>query len=244
MWGVESGSTRIAGVQGQDHAIVPVFTGVTRRMNLEDILGRNTQLRAPSLCPEIQLYLLKPDAEIWIDRPPGTEQPFPYWGIAWGSGQALGRWVLDHPETAADRRVADLGCGSGIAGIAAAMAGALSVTSVDLSPDAVLATSLNAAANDVSLSVVQTGVFDLDLANFDLILAADLGYARLDLLEHLQRNTSSRQTILISEPNRRGISLSNQDLLVVYDVRAEPETEAFFVQQASVVRLTAQSLQI
>lgn len=212
-------------------------------MNFEDILRRNTQLRSPLLCPEIQLHLLKPDAEIWIDRPPETEEPFPYWGIAWGSGQALARWLLDHPKTAADRRVADLGCGSGIAGIAAAMAGAAFVTSVDLSPDAVLATTLNAAANHVSLNVVQARILAFELADFDLILAADLGYAGHDLLELLQRNTSPHQTILISEPNRRGISLSSQNLLAVYNVRAEPETEAFFVQQASVVRLNAREFQ-
>eukprot|EP00967_Tisochrysis_lutea_P072040 scaffold95911_cov19-Tisochrysis_lutea.AAC.2 len=48
----------------------------------------------------------------------------PYWVRAWPSALALASTVLDSPELVRGKRVADLGAGLGVAGIAAALAGA------------------------------------------------------------------------------------------------------------------------
>lgn len=206
-------------------------------MSFDQVLASNTRLRSPFLCPEIKLHLLNPDAPIWVDRAEDDVSPYPYWGIAWGSGQAIARWILDHPRKVAGQRCVDLGCGSGIAGIAAALAGADIVEGIDISEDALMAAVANAAANKVVLRTRQCGFVDVNPAAFDLVLAADLGYLNSELLAWLTEQESPAQTILIAEPNRRGVTATNAELLATYNVRADPETEAFFVQQASVLQL-------
>ena len=52
-----------------------------------------------------------------------AEEP-PFWAAAWPGGQALARYVLDDPGVVAGRRVLDLGSGSGLVAVAAALAGA------------------------------------------------------------------------------------------------------------------------
>ena len=53
--------------------------------------------------------------------------PPPFWAFAWAGGQALARYVLDHPETVRGRRVLDFASGSGLVAIAAVKAGAAHV---------------------------------------------------------------------------------------------------------------------
>ena len=38
----------------------------------------------------------------------------PYWAFAWGGGLAIARYLQDHPEAVAGRRVFDLASGSGL----------------------------------------------------------------------------------------------------------------------------------
>jgi predicted nicotinamide N-methyase len=45
--------------------------------------------------------------------------PPPFWAFAWAGGQALARYVLDHPETVLGRRVLDVASGSGLVAVAA-----------------------------------------------------------------------------------------------------------------------------
>ena len=59
-------------------------------------------------------------------------------------GQALARYVLDHPETVAGRRVLDLGAGSGLVAVAALQAGAAHVLASDPDPYSHTAIALNA----------------------------------------------------------------------------------------------------
>ena len=60
--------------------------------------------------------------------------PPPFWAFAWAGGQALARFVLDHPEVVAGRRVLDFAAGSGLVAIAAARAGAARVEAADIDP--------------------------------------------------------------------------------------------------------------
>src|SRR3954464_7536627 len=113
----------------------------------EDFITANAALIAPPLVPEIKLYLATEVVPMWR----ATEEelaangvPPPYWAFAWAGGQALARYVLDHPETVAGKTVLDIGSGSGLVGIAAAMAGAAHVTSADIDVFACTAMRLNA----------------------------------------------------------------------------------------------------
>ena len=74
-------------------------------------------------------------------------------GLAFGTGyHATTRlcidWLTEQPL--ADKVVIDYGCGSGILGIAALLLGAKQVYSVDIDPQAILATTQNAERNGVS----------------------------------------------------------------------------------------------
>ena len=62
---------------------------------------RNTAIVAPPLVPEIRLHLATEVTPIWQ----ATEEtlarsavPPPFWAFAWAGGQALARYLLDHPE--------------------------------------------------------------------------------------------------------------------------------------------------
>jgi len=110
-----------------------------------------------------------------------------YWAFCWGSGLALAAMLLDNPTHIAGKHVLDLGSGSGVTAIAAAVAGAVSVTACDTDPDARLATRANAALNQVEVDV--TGRLEGD---FDIVLMADVLYDKtnLPLLEAAQRHAS------------------------------------------------------
>jgi len=102
-----------------------------------------------------------------------------YWAFCWGSGRALARLLLEEPQRVAGKRVVDLGSGSGVVAIAAARAGARSVTACDSDPDALAATRCNAAVNRVEIqTVADLGQLQSD---YDLLLMADVLYDRSNL---------------------------------------------------------------
>ena len=114
----------------------------------------NTWLAAPPLLPEIRLYLARDAFGLWerIERDTGQDQlPPPFWAFPWAGGQALARYLLDQPGCVRGRVVLDLASGSGLVAIAAAVAGAASVTPSETDPLAVAAITLNAGVNRVRL---------------------------------------------------------------------------------------------
>lgn len=108
----------------------------------------------------------------------------PYWAFCWASGLALARFLADRPHWVKGKPVLDFGAGSGVAGIAAARAGALEVVACDLDPLALAACRANAQLNDVQLGYSTDFFAEAD--RFDLILVADVLYDRenLPLLDH------------------------------------------------------------
>lgn len=131
---------------------------------------------------EIQLYLLNADfsnAALTAEEISAVLNYPAYWAFCWASGQVLARYLLDQPHWVRGRRVLDFGCGSGIAAIAAAKAGAAHVIACDLDPDARLATALNAQLNGVSIELADD--FAQISSPVDLILAADVLYDRGNL---------------------------------------------------------------
>jgi predicted nicotinamide N-methyase len=129
---------------------------------------------------EIRLHLADDVLGLWqrAEDEFGADQPPPFWAFAWPGGQALARYVLDHPGLVAGRRVLDLGSGSGLVAIAAARAGAAAVAASEVDPLAVAAIGLNAQANGVGGLTVTGDVLDGDAAGSDLVLAGDVWYSR------------------------------------------------------------------
>src|SRR5690349_14600661 len=119
------------------------------------VLGSVLTPRSLPLCPELRLWLLGDD----VDLSTRVSELFsietaPYWAFCWGSGQALARFVLDHPHHVRGRVVADFGSGSGVCAIAAAKAGAHTVFAVDTDPLALRAVIENARLNGVEVETV------------------------------------------------------------------------------------------
>jgi predicted nicotinamide N-methyase len=146
----------------------------------------HTTLAPVPFVPAIRLHTATELVPLWRatwgwlpDERRGLEVPF--WCVPWAGGQALARFVLDHPETVRGRRVVDFGAGSGLLAIAAALAGASEVRAVDVDPLATAACTLNAAANGVT-RVIEAVCEDrvgapLD-RDTDVILAGDVWYER------------------------------------------------------------------
>ena len=139
----------------------------------------NTAVTAPPLVPEIRLYLATEITPIWQateDTLARSALPPPYWAFAWAGGQALARFLLDHPERVAGRSVLDFGAGSGLVAIAAAKAGAASVFASEIDDFAAAAIAANAALNDVAIAVTTSDVLDTVGPRWEVVTAGDVCY--------------------------------------------------------------------
>ena len=111
----------------------------------EALVRSTTDRTAVLFVPEVTLLTAAEPFGLW-DRTERDAPPF--WAFPWAGGQGLARYVLDHPETVAGRNVLDVASGSGLVAIAAAKAGARTVTAGDIDENALAAIALNAAANN------------------------------------------------------------------------------------------------
>jgi len=176
----------------------------------------NTVLKPPSLVPELRLHLADRAVPLWElteEELAAKDLPPPYWAFAWAGGQALARYIIDHPDTAAGRRVLDIAAGSGIAGLAALWASASHVVATEIDPFAVAAVSLNAAANglDAALETVQRDMLEEPvlaadgMALYDLVLAGDVCYEKPmaeRMIAWLRRHAAAGAVVLLGDPGR------------------------------------------
>ena len=96
---------------------------------------RHTRVRPVPGLEEIRLHLAHEVLPLWHALQVETGDPeaaLPYWAFAWGGGLAIARYLHEHPEAVAGRRVFDLASGSGLCAIAAMRAGAITATGVDI----------------------------------------------------------------------------------------------------------------
>jgi predicted nicotinamide N-methyase len=139
---------------------------------------QQTELASPPLVPEIRLYLASAVTPLWRATEAtlaAREVPPPYWAFAWPGGQALARHVLDDSAIVRGRRVLDFAAGSGLVGIAAALAGGAATTAADIDRIAAVAIALNATANGVAIDVLQDDPIGRPSA-WDVVLAGDVCY--------------------------------------------------------------------
>ena len=174
------------------------------------VLGNTNIFRVPHV-PEIALYLADEAVPLWHK----TEEelgamglPPPFWAFAWAGGQALARYVMDHPALVCGRRVLDLASGSGLVAIAAAKAGAVPVVASEIDAFAEAAIALNADLNGVYVEILRQDLLDHPsplASRYDVILVGDLFYER-DTAQHalafLQRHAKLGSNVLIGDPGR------------------------------------------
>lgn len=203
----------------------------------------NTRLQTAPHAPEISLWLADEITPIWRL----TEEELgemgvapPFWAFAWAGGQALARWLLDHPETVAGRRVIDFASGSGLVGIAAMKAGAAHVLCADIDPFCGAAAALNAAANGVALDFTPEDLLDAPAPRADVICAGDVFYEQPmaeRVLAWLTRARAGGATVLVGDPGRSYFPKSGLSLLAEYSVPTTRELEDQEIKRTRVWRL-------
>jgi predicted nicotinamide N-methyase len=204
----------------------------------------NTRLMAPPLVPELRLHLATEVVPLWRK----TEEelaaegiPPPYWAFAWAGGQALARYVLDHPAEVAGRSVLDFGSGSGLVAIAAAKAGAREVAAADIDAFAIAAIELNAEANGVALRTTSEDLIG-GAGAWNTILLGDMCYERPlaeRLLAWLRAKAETGMIVLLGDPGRSYFPKSGVEKLDTYRVQTTRELEDREIRETSVYRLIA-----
>jgi predicted nicotinamide N-methyase len=109
----------------------------------------------------------------------GARHDVPFWALVWPAAQLLARVLQAEPAWVRGKTVLDLGCGGGVAGIAAARAGAARVLAHDLDPVALAIAAQNATANAVALTLARTPLLHGPCpTSTQCILVGDLFYER------------------------------------------------------------------
>ena len=180
-------------------------------MDKKTFILENTSPLACLNITSIKLYQADEVHKLWhmteaemgkIDLPP------PYWAFPWAGGEALALYILENPETVKGKKVLDFASGSGLVGIAAKQAGALSVLSNDIDAFACEAICLNARLNKVSVTTENDNLVNKGqtLKNaFDVILAGDVFYDKImseTVIKWFQCFDRSKTAIFVGDPAR------------------------------------------
>jgi predicted nicotinamide N-methyase len=194
-----------------------------------DFVRAHTRPGRPSIVPEITLRVADDVVALWeaLEQEhtgPGSEPPF--WAAAWPGGQALARYVLDHPDVVAGRTVLDLGAGSGLVSVAAAMAGAATVIASEVDPYGRAATVVNAEGNGVGPIAVTGDLLDGEPdPDVDVVLAGDVCYDRAmteRVLPFLGKAWLGGATVFLGDPGRPYLPREGLVAVAHYDI---PDTE-------------------
>lgn len=171
----------------------------------ERFIRENLLLTPVPHIPEIRLHLAQPSSRLSRLLSQGENDRSPYWAFVWGGGLALARHILNNPELVRGRTVLDIGSGSGLVAIAAKLAGAAEVTTMEIDPHGCAAIRLNAQANGVSLTIAQNDALEHDPPFTDVVTAGDVFYEE-SLARHmlpLLRSMRDRGSlVLVGDPGR------------------------------------------
>jgi predicted nicotinamide N-methyase len=146
------------------------------------------------------------DADDLIDEAAfAIDERLPYWADVWPSARVLAERLLT--TRVDDRRLLEVGCGSGLVSVAAAIAG-FDVTATDYYDEALRFTALNVLVNTGQLIETRAADwrrFPHDIGRFDLVVASDVLYEP----EHaslvasvIDRTLTGRGTAIIADPGR------------------------------------------
>jgi len=208
--------------------------------NAPDFIAANTRLQAVPHAPEISLWLADEITPLWrlTEEELGEMGlPPPFWAFAWAGGQALGRWLLDHPDQVAGKRVIDLATGSGLVAVAAMKAGAASVLAADIDPFCAAAVAANAASNGVEIAFTEANLLDAPPPPVDLICAGDVFYEKPmaeAVLAWLKQAQANGTRVIVGDPGRTYFPKSGLTLLAEYTVPTTRELEDQEVKRSRV----------
>ena len=171
------------------------------------IRSQTRPLPVPSV-PEITLYQADAVTPLWQmtqDDLARNELPPPFWAFPWAGGQALARYILDHPECVRGKHVVDIASGSGLVAIAAAIAGAAQVTANDIDPYSGAAVALNAQLNGVAITFDGRDLLTGQPPEAGVFLAGDIAYEKAmsaAMLTFFSRAVSLGSIVYLGDPHR------------------------------------------
>jgi predicted nicotinamide N-methyase len=194
--------------------------------------------------PEVTLLVADDVVALWEaivaeSAPESVEPPTdpPFWAAAWPGGQALARYVLDHPDVVHGRSVLDLGSGSGLVAVAAVLAGASDAVASEVDPFGVAAIRVNAQVNAVQGVTVVGDLLDGEPPDVSVVLAGDVCYDRVMTERVLPFLAAARERgadVLIGDPGRAYLPHDRLTPLAVVDV---PDTEGSQLRSTTVWRM-------
>jgi len=203
----------------------------------------NTKVLAPPLLPELRLHLAEESLPIWMkteEELGASGLPPPYWAFAWAGGQALGRFIIDRPQSVAGKRVFDLAAGCGIAGIAAMKAGAAEATGNDIDAFAGAAMRLNAELNGVRLDIQIADLLNGPAMLAEVILVGDVFYEKplaARALAWVKACQNAGAIVLAGDPKRSYFPRDAFEHLAEFRVPVSRELEDAEIKVTSVWRL-------
>ncbi len=201
-----------------------------------------TVIAAPPLVPEIKLHLATEITPIWEATEATLTQmnlPPPYWAFAWAGGQALTRFLIDHPDWVKGKRVLDFAAGSGLSAIGAAKAGAALTQAAEIDDFAIAAIALNARVNNVAIDLVREDLVGVE-PRWDVVLAGDVCYERPmaeRVITWFRALAGRGVAILMGDPGRAYLPQSGLLELARYQVPTSLELEDRTQRETIVWRL-------
>lgn len=208
--------------------------------NAPDFIAANTRLQPVPHAPEISLWLADEITPLWRlteEELGAMGLPPPFWAFAWAGGQALARWLLDHPAEVAGKRIIDLATGSGLVAVAAMKAGAASVLAADIDPFCAAAVAANARSNEVEIAFTDANLLDAPPPPIDLICAGDVFYEKPmaeAVLAWLTQAQANGTRVIVGDPGRTYFPKSGLTLLAEYTVPTTRELEDQEVKRSRV----------
>jgi predicted nicotinamide N-methyase len=213
----------------------------TERWVSPDFIREHTRPGRATLVPEVTLRIADDVVALWEAIEAGeadARSDPPFWAAAWPGGQALARYVLDHPEVVAGRIVLDLGAGSGLVAVAALLAGAERVVASDVDPYGRAAITVNAELNGVGPVEVTGDLLDGEPdPGIGVVLAGDVCYDREmsgRVLPFLGRAWLAGAAVYLGDPGRPYVPKEGLVEVATFDV---PDTEGPQVRRTTVWRL-------
>lgn len=181
----------------------------------------------PPYCPQVSLALFDPkvlEGPIPHEEAQAIVAEPAYWSFCWASGQVLASCILQNPNWVKNKRVVDIGSGSGVVAIAAALAGASQVWACDIDKDALQAVKVNAEKNGVLIHcVAELSEINTDV---DVVTAADVLYDR-DNHSLLDEWCARSDAMILADSRMKTLPSQRFQLIETHEARTWPDLNEF-----------------
>jgi len=193
--------------------------------------------------PDLQAWQARDVFDLWKawEEESGLKRDIPYWATVWPAARMMAAYLGKHPETAKGKVVLDIGCGGGVAGLAAGKAGAARVIANDIDPAALAMAERNAALNGFALAA-ENGNLLLRPPDpvWNLILVADLFYEKSvaePMVDWLRRAMSQGSRVLIADGSRPFAPQTGVQVLSEETYATDPDLEGSATRKVRLLEL-------